>query len=180
MVFDSQRTGPGKMGGPSVHAPPSGSWDALSQMQIYFNHSRYLFIAVYLVTISFSLFDACPPEQRGLLAADKKYKRWFLKYWSIKGRTTWKKGKENRSTQWNLLGDEWVLRLRSSQSSVYMQQVPRHPQPCQSAFPSMPLWNLTLPSPVPLCVCVCGCNYGETPNFQQCEITFNILPKKYS
>jgi hypothetical protein len=37
-------------------------------------------MALYLVTISFSLLDACPPVQRGLLAADKKYRRWFLKY----------------------------------------------------------------------------------------------------
>lgn len=70
-------------------------------MQIHLAQQQSLFcVALYLVTISFSLFDACPPEQRGLLAADKKYKRWFLKYWSIKGSTTWKKGKENRSTWW--------------------------------------------------------------------------------
>lgn len=66
---------------PTPRAPISRSPAALSLKQIYFTQQESLFYgAVYLVTISFSLFDACPPEQRGRLAADKKYKRWFLKY----------------------------------------------------------------------------------------------------
>lgn len=92
-VWFQRARGQGRWVG-TLRAPITRSPAALSPIQIHFNQQQSLFsVAVYLVTISFSLFDACPPEQRGLLAADKKYKRWFLKYWSIKGSTTWKKGK---------------------------------------------------------------------------------------
>lgn len=43
----------------------------------------------YLVTISFSLLEACPPLLIGWMAVDRKYSLWFLKYWSTNGRTTW-------------------------------------------------------------------------------------------
>lgn len=41
-----------------------------------------------LVTISFSLLEAWPPLLIGWMAVDRKYSRWFLKYWSSKGSTT--------------------------------------------------------------------------------------------
>lgn len=46
--------------------------------------------AQYLVTISFSLFEAQPQLLRLLLGVDRKYRQWFLTVWSVRGSRTWK------------------------------------------------------------------------------------------
>jgi hypothetical protein len=95
------------------------------------------------------LLDACPPVQRGLLAADKKYRRWFLKYWSIKGRTTWKRGRENRSMECSMR--ERGTRAQSTQRAL-----------CNTA-PMLILWVhldpfcQLHPTHVHMYVCMCVC-----------------------
>lgn len=148
------------MGGHSEHGP--------SKVPDVNANNSMCFRVVYLVTISFSLLDACPPEQRGLLAADKKYKRWFLKYWSIKGRTTWKKGKEDRATRGEFLGEGGSAEILSMR---------RVPSVQGHANQHVTLLNLTLVFAVPVCVVYVDVIMRNMLNVQQLGVIFNIFFK---